>query len=195
MKKRILLPLLALVVLAGVVIGGKAWLDERERKAQYQARREMETRLEAVCESEGVAEAAAYPSARDLHPVLYVKQTTVGFRANFSGYRTPEGWGPQTLADAELVACIVEDQVELQRCSYTLEDGRKGTIIRVQYQTAVTLRAAQTGEVIAANEFTGGIPRECSDQETFKDNKLTRSLGGTRPDEAIAEWLRTYVEP
>lgn len=195
MKKRILFPLLAIAVLASVIIGGKEWLDKRERMAQYRAQREMETRLEAVCNGEGVPEAAAYPSTGDLHPIIYAKQTTVGFRANSFGYSTPTDWKPQTIADAELVACIVEDQVELQHCSYEVENGRKGTIIRVQYKAAVTLRAAQSGDVVAADEFTGGIPEECPVTTQFKDTKLTRYLGGTRPNEAIEEWLRTYVEP
>ena len=195
MRKRSLLSFLAFAVLTSVFWGGVEWLEKRKRRAQYQARYEMETRLAAVCAGEGVPEAAAYPSTSALHPILYVKQTTTGFSTDF-GYRTPEDWEPQRLEDAELVACIVEDQVERQRCSYTLEDGRKGTVVRVQYRVSVTLRAAQTGAIIATNEgLMGGPPPECQDTEQFQANRLTRYIGGSRPNEAIDEWLRTYVGP
>jgi len=195
-RKRILLSLLAVAVLAGVLIGGTAWLEKRQRKVQYQARREMETQLEAVCAGESVPGAAPYSQTPGLHRVLYVKQTPVGHRANFFSYRTPAPWEPETLTESELVACIVEQEVELQRCPYDLEDGRKSTIIRVQYQAVVTLRAAQSGAIIATSEvMTGGLPRECEKHEEFKATELTRYRGGARPNEAIDAWLKAYVEP
>jgi len=193
-NKRILIALISFVVLASIVVGGIIFMNDRKQKSKYAAQREMKTHLENVCNSVGIADATPYSEISGIHPLEYAKETAMGYLVD-RDYYTPLTWKPSTLGEAELVACIVEEDVELEQCSYELDTGSRGVLIRIQRQIVVTLRDAKTGGVVATSDLMmGDLPRECQVSEEFKAGELTQYVAGTRPGDAVDEWLKPYVE-
>ena len=167
-NKRVFIALAAIVAVAILVAGGILFIKDRGQKARYAAQREMKAQLENVCNSIGATEAASYSETSGLHPVAYAKETAMGYISD-RDYYAPLTWKPGTLDQAELVACIVEEDVELEQCAYELETGSRGVLVRVQRQIVVTLREAKTGAVVATSEvMLGDLPRECQASEGLK---------------------------
>jgi hypothetical protein len=149
-----------------------------------------------VCAGDGAGlpEAASYTQTSGLHPVEYVTKKVTGW-GYFSYYSTPKEWRTKEVAEVELVACIVEEQVVLERCPYSVVGGKDATVSRVQVKTVVTLHEAQTGKVVATSEaLEGGVPAKCKQSEEFSKGSTSKSNIGLRPSREVDEWLEQYVE-
>ena len=193
--KRMLTTFVALTPVAFVVVIGILWVSNRRQQAKVAARREMETQLANVCNGAGVADASPYDETSGIHPVVYASKTAIGYRVDGSGYYTPVELKSSAPADTELVACIVEERVVMDECPYELENGKRAVLIRQQRQVVATLREAQTGEVVATSEtLIGGDARKCGRTETFKGGALENYAVGARPDDALDEWVKPYVQ-
>jgi hypothetical protein len=182
----------AVLLIGGLVVGGYAVTQDWQSKARYEIKRA----LESVCEDDdtGVPEAAPYAQTSGLHPIMYVEKTAMGSWLSSYHYLPPSQWRPQEPADTELVACLEEEQVEIERCPYTLKSGDSATLVRLQWQTVVTLREAQTGKIVASNAIVGEPPRECQVSEQFEAGKLTEYIIGAKPEAEIEAWLEPYID-
>jgi hypothetical protein len=153
---------------------------------------ETET-LVKICASEGagVAEAAAYTQTSGMHPIVFARRS-INWTPDFD-YHNP--WNPSKLAEAQLVACIVQEGKTLEKCNYTLSGGKSGTVVRIQIQTVVTLREAQTGKVVAISPaLKGSLPAECSKSELFSGGETSKVFQGSAPVTETLDWLRPYVK-
>lgn len=180
----------AAILLLGVLVGGGYVVRQ-----ELQSRTSLKIRrgLENICADAGdrVSEVSPYTQTSGLHPVKYVEQTAFGWLLTTAPWK----WHPQELTDTELVACLAPERVEIERCPYTLKNGDVATLVRLQWQTIVTLREAQTGKIVAVSDnLMGGAPPECQKSQQFEDGKLTEYVIGTKPEEVIETWLKPYVE-
>ena len=149
-----------------------------------------------ICSGDGqaVSEEAAYSQTSGVHPVVLARGSAEGNWRVPRDHLRPE-WTPQTLPELELVACMQIDEVLIETCPYTLENSQKASIERLQYQTNVTLREAQTGVVIADTVLPGTIPAECSNEIRFEKNELTKKVYGVAAGIGqVSSWLQPYVE-
>ncbi len=188
----------AAILTFGLIFGGYIALrqvigDRTRSKARY----ETKHALEGVCVGDGasVPEAAAYAQTSGLHPVMYVEKSGLGNWLSSYNYHPPAGWLSEEPVDTELVACLEEEQVEIERCPYTLQNGDSAVLVRLQWRTVVTLREARTGKVVAASEtIAGEPPRACQESEQFTEGDLTEFISGERPEGGVEAWLEPYVE-
>ncbi|MCA9958255.1 MAG: hypothetical protein R3E31_01695 [Chloroflexota bacterium] len=183
---------LCVVAFAIMIISGLR--QDAELEANAEALRTLYDPVKPVCAGSGAAETAVYSDSAGVHPIAALLSSGVDtwyVRAS----DLPESWRPQTTADIQLVACMVNDSVLLESCSYTIEDGSTGTVERRQSRTTITLHAAQTGAVLDSTELLGSLPQECADEESFLEGQLTKTLsGGLVVNEEKVAWLQPYVE-
>ncbi len=191
-NKKIVFALIAVVVI-GLIVGGNAFMKDRAQRARYTAQRELADQLGNICSGTGAASSAAY-AASGQHPVIYAVDRPMGYTSD-AFYYTPLTWKANSLDEMQLVACITEEETELEQCSYDVSTGGKAVLIRAQYQVVVTLREAQTGAVVATSDvIKGDLPRECQVSEEFTAGELTQYVTGARPSDLIDEWLKPFVE-
>ncbi len=147
-----------------------------------------------VCDGQPVSEAAAYSQTSGVHPIVLLRGSADGnWRIPRDNLR-PE-WTPQTLPEVELVVCMQIDEVLIESCPYTLENGTKASVERFQYETSVTLREARTGAVVAETSLPGTMPAECGNQIRFEKNELTKEVYGVAAGMGqITPWIQPYVE-
>lgn len=162
-------------------------------------------RLEAyklleVCRSagEGVPEAAAYAQASGSHPIVYAygsQSRDYILVSEVDYFAPPVQWQPNEPAAAELVACIWTTEKTIEECPYTLSNGLKATVYRVQQQAVVRLRESQTGKMVATSDtMLGSVPDWCGESESFPTGSYSKTNRGKLPADAIHAWLRQYVE-
>jgi len=148
---------------------------------------------------------AGHPAAASYTPGSGPQRLVV-FRSNITGstdlstfyIRTedyPEAWRAAVVEEAALVACVGAGSYLIEECAYTLKDGATATLNRVQLTAVIRLYAARTGELVGQGEVPGPEPRACGETEKFGEGSLTATVTGEAvAPEAIAEWLREYVE-
>jgi hypothetical protein len=189
------------VVLMVLVATGCGSGEKAQREATKQAQAAWEEQvLEPVlpiCGGDGqaVSEATAYSQASGVHPAVLVRGSAEG-----GNWRVPRNhlrpeWTPQTLSEVELVACMQIDEILIESCPYTLENGQKASVERFQYQTIVTLREARTGTVVADTVLPGTMPAKCSNETRFEKNELIKEVYGVAAGIGqVSSWLEPYVE-
>jgi hypothetical protein len=135
----------------------------------------------AVCQGQGVSNAASYAGGPGPHPILFLQE---GKRVSNIG--APKGWPATSAENTELVACVGRsEKYVLETCHYA----GAPEIKRYGYKQAIQLFAAQTGELIAADTVHGGAPRACKQVE----ERSVKSLTGDQVN--LWDWLEKYVEP
>jgi sugar lactone lactonase YvrE len=103
----------------------------------------------------GVATAAEYNPADDVHPLRIYSQGSIKHAWNTL---LPHTWIPQSVGDTQLVACVSDDYEEvIQTCNYN----PSGTFRRYQHFVDITMMAAQTGEILATFQTGGSAPENC----------------------------------
>jgi hypothetical protein len=191
------LGILAALLIASLVVAGCGSAPTPTPKPKYElppkiSHAEKSTLIE-ICAGEGagVPEAAPYSQTSGTHPVVYGR-SGLGWKPD-NDYSNP--WEPKELAEAELVACIVQEAETVEKCPYTLGNGQAATVSRIQLQTTVTLREAQTGKVVATSPtMKGSLPKECKESEQFSSGKTSKVVQGSEPISDVNAWLRQYVE-
>lgn len=142
--------------------------------------------LAPVCEGGAVAEAALYTGGEGLHPVVLLDGS--GDSHRWTG-QVPSEWWPESVGTTELVVCVGEEQeVLIETCPYI----GGPPIDRYQYVIHVELVAAQTGEMIAADDISGDAPRQCRQSEPVE---LVRLEGSHVAFSDVRDWLTPYVSP
>ncbi len=100
----------------------------------------------------------------------------------------PADWWPNSEQDVELVACLDKERVSrIQRCSYS----GGSDIERFRLTVDVTLREAQTGNIVASMSFYGSSPRQC---KLVEDESTTRLVGGHVQVSDVMNWLESFVK-
>ena len=154
--------------------------------------------LKALCtgQSGGVSQAAAYTPGAGVHPVVAFRSLTAGTFFRDSRVGTGD-WSPQTIGQAQLVACMEDTTVTVESCPYKSQTaGTTSTLDRLQNQVKVRLVSAKTGQVVGTQTLKGGEPRECQDKETFASGASKASVSGdaVTPSQ-IQSWLQPFVKP
>jgi hypothetical protein len=193
MNKKQIFVVIVVVVL--VLVAGGWGLYEYQRKAKLAEERA----IERVCDGRRMPDAATYNAGAGVHPLVFVEVGNFLNQMDSYTYTTPDEWRFKKIKELEMVVCIEEDDVgkEIQTCSYTLENGKKFNLVRVQRVTTVRLVAAQTGEVIAvSDEILGDMPAECAETISVKESEGSGQLKkGRRPSrDEIVEWVKAYAE-
>jgi hypothetical protein len=186
-----------LIVIASAGCGSSE-KSQREATKQTQAAWEEQVLKPVlpVCRGDGqsVSQAAAYSQTSGVHPSVLGRGDAEG------NWRVPRDrlrpeWTPQTLPELELVVCMRIDEVLIESCPYTLENGRKASVERLKYQTNITLREAKTGVVVADTVLPGTMPAECSGETRFEEDELTKKVYGVAAGIGqVSSWLQPYVE-
>jgi hypothetical protein len=99
----------------------------------------------------------------------------------------PVDWRPPAPEQVQLVACLEEQQIELERCQYT----GGSDLVRYRRQLSVSLREAHTGDLVAEDTFEGSNPRQCP---STKPSNLRQLLGNPVALDEVLTWLNEYVE-
>jgi hypothetical protein len=200
--------LLAAVILGGVllcsglILGGLALegAAEAPAKATQQASFDSVKPLKELCAGgAGNPAAASYTPGAGPHRLVVFRSNIAGSTDLSTFYiRTedyPEAWRAAVLEEAALVACVSTGSSIVEECAYTLQDNKAATLQRVQLTAQIKLYAARTGELVAQGELAGTEPRACGDTEQFVGDLLVATVTGEAvTPEAIAEWLREYVQ-
>ncbi len=185
------------LILGGLALEGAA---QAPAKATQQASFESVKPLKELCAgAAGNTAAASYAPGSGPHRLVVLRSNIAG-STDLSTYyiRTedyPEAWRAAVIEEAALVACVGTGSYLIEECAYTLKDGATATLNRVQLTAVIRLYAARTGELIGQGEVPGPEPRACGETEKFAEGSFTATVTGEAVSpEAIAEWLREYVE-
>jgi hypothetical protein len=152
--------------------------------------------LAEVCYGGTVENAAPYSEEPGIHPAMGVGSYSSGADPSPRPYVVPKKALPETLQETELVVCLGdEEEVLLDRCAYTDDEGNKiGILDLYGFERKVTLIEAKTGETVAQEIIEGKAPQECLDTEAFPKDKDTMERKGSHvSDDDIEEWVRPYV--
>ncbi|MBN1966181.1 MAG: pentapeptide repeat-containing protein [Anaerolineae bacterium] len=139
----------------------------------------------AVCQGMGQATAHSYDADSDAwHPLVLLGETGDDHAWTDS---LPSEWEPIATRFAELVACTTEtEEVTVETCRYV----GGPPITRYQYRVTITLRAAQTGEILETETVSGSRPSGCP--QTAPTSQ-TRIDGGPVSFELAQGWLGELV--
>lgn len=151
------------------------------------------TDLAGVCDGTGATETTPYTRTAGLHPIVYANTAGKAWSAPTYGYVPPSEWKPKELSKVELVACVKESTVNVQRCSYTLSSGQVATLDRVRVDFSVTLRETQTGKVVGQKAFTGKSPDPCPATTKFAPGTTSQTYRGAPASADLETWLKRYV--
>jgi hypothetical protein len=156
----------------GVVVGGWFWARGQVGP--------IGRSVAAACEGKGVPEAGAFSRQRPGPYHIYLLDEEGG-RSSYTG--TSADWSADTVEDTELVACINDELVLIQTCSYTggarLE--RKKNVLHVR------VVVARTGHKIGSFDLTD-VPGRCPQANP------PSSLDGEVAFETLSEKLQPYSE-
>lgn len=149
---------------------------------------EIVAALKPASEGRGVSEAAAYDKNRaGIHPIVFFSSKDQDGWNN----SLPVSWRPLHVSQAELVAVIRYNNVEVEKARYI----GKGTgiffVSRMRVDTEVTLREALTGRSIVSNTFRGGEPPKLPQS---LPSGTTAVYGPSVAYETVLAWLKSFVE-
>ena len=155
--------------------------------------------LSSVCGGQGVPEAAPYSSELPISPIVLLKLEGPDARhgVNFPiSYLVPQPWWPDSLAQAELVACLFDEEILLQRCEYEGENAGSPfnvALERFRRDRTLTLHEARTGERLASHFFGGSAPQGCPDEFLGVGEAVLQFTGDTASVADLMDWLRPFV--
>ncbi len=143
-----------------------------------------------VCSGEGIPSAAGYiPSAAGYHPISLIY--TFG-GSSLADDQYPAGWLPKDETELQLVGCLNENWLTVETCQYS---GDLSTI-RQQHQVIVTVKAAQSGQLVKTIVVNGDLPPICSSTAQFKPGTTRTFIGGNAVSlQSIFEQLTPLVIP
>lgn len=146
----------AVAGLVAGLAGGGMWLGVEAAVPTHLPNAELVSALGSSCSGDAVPGAGAFNAAGN-HVVIL---DAGGRQSSWSG-RGPLAWKPDSLADAELVACIADEEtVREEVCEYTAA----APIVRYRSERDVTVAEAVSGRVVA--RFTvSDSPRRCATSE------------------------------
>jgi hypothetical protein len=155
---------------------------EAELLAAQNARLALRQQLPQVCN--GVPAPSTAPYTGNTVVIAY---NTVSLRVHPQNNALGE-FTSSELENINLVACIEAEEIsQIQECFYN-----GPSIFRFARTANVTLRIAQTGEVLVSGVLFGPAPRECRQSEPYN---LTRLTGGAMEGTELVRWLPIFVHP
>jgi hypothetical protein len=162
----------------------------KTKAERTEGRAEVFMRFQKLCvRGTGVGNGAAFvPGAT---PRILQFRRGAGLDAKWTpNYNTPPEWQRGSTGDIALVACVETTTNLLESCSFS-SGSTRFNLSREQYVTTLTLRAAQSGEAILTEEWTGSEPRNCPKSATI----TSKSIRGTlTPRETLYQRVNTFVK-
>ena len=157
--------------------------------------------FDTVCKGEGLPKGMAYDSAQTgIQRITVMSDSTIG--AQYDDYsphymsNAPEEWFPQVVdgtysyADVPLTGCIHRTSTtQVDACEF--EDDYTLIVYEATYE--VSVRATQTGEVIAQETMTA--PAECPTMHMFTDGEYEEDYFAVIDDQTIQNFIEPYVTP
>jgi hypothetical protein len=145
--------------------------------------------LQPAAQGNGVSEAAAYDQSKPgIHPIVIVAPSKDQDEWNSS---LPVSWLPSNVSQAELVALVTYNEVEIERAHY-FGKGINVWVSRIRIDTTVIIREAQTGQTVSSYVFEGSEPPSLPKRLSVGTTAL---YGTSVAYETVQIWLKTYVEP
>ena len=191
--------LVFLCICSFAVLVAVGFLAEREQQqfAEFEP-------LKSICHSAednaGSPDATLYDPASALSPIIVLHQEDDDF--SYRNGRYADTWRPDSLAAAQLVACVSEEQTEtLQTCDY-FDTDLSGNLVceasyveRRQYSRTELLYSANGGKLIAKENLAGTVPDPCGDEVFFdEDGEIIYEDGTAVSDDDVANWLLSFFE-
>ncbi|MFC1629692.1 hypothetical protein ACFL11_00480 [Patescibacteria group bacterium] len=138
-----------------------------------------------ACENVSGEAMTTYKDGPGPHPIVL-------FDSSGNGHQClddfPNEWLPESVSAVELVACPQkEGEIKIQTCRYT-----GSSLTRHRRTLELTLREANTSNVIATIILYGSYPPDCS---PVKSSRFTASYGSQVSCDQLQEWLEEYVVP
>jgi formylglycine-generating enzyme required for sulfatase activity len=139
-----------------------------------QPKKDIINAAEKICRyGTGFPGVAKYTAKGDFHPLVLFPDM----------YTYPQEVRPESLNELELVACIDESEETIGRREYTVDSLGEYYCLNIVQLVTITIRAAQTGEVVHEYEIRGPIPtNSCGLSETFLVGQKTIRRRGGDPD-------------
>ncbi|MDD1659630.1 MAG: hypothetical protein LUQ62_00295 [Methanomicrobiales archaeon] len=176
--------LLIFSIMLGVCGTGCLQSEEERERANM---KKIEEAMSSVCQGQGVAEAATYTKTSGLHPIIV--------DADFAPFDYREEWLPKSIAETQLVACVVgynrfwENYSTCGGYSRNLYKGPYYTVLSQRHYMNAQLREAKTGKLIQEIKIYGDPPRCPVSIESTED--IVR--GDCVTDDQINNVLQSYV--
>lgn len=151
---------------------------------------------EALCKEGKVNEKAGEPKGK--RPIMQVIA-----RDNDNGGKLyiPLVWEglprPETIADLQLVVCIVEDDHWSSKCDYEVSGGGGGTYTIDLYKRSekLTVLDAKTGTKLGEQDFEGEAPSDKCDTSIKQSAPGHTKVHGSAPSQKDeTDFLRKFVE-
>ena len=144
--------------------------------AAEQSEKDINTAAEKICGyGIGFPGAAKYIAKRDFHPLVLFPDK----------YTYPQEVRPDSLNELEIVACIDESEHITSH-----EYGVEYYCLDIVQLTMITIRAAQTGDILHEFEIRGSEPTTpCGNIETFPTGTKTIKRTGGSPDFTLL-WIK-----
>lgn len=143
-----------------------------------------------VCDSKPLSESRMYSNTAGTHPIIVING-----KKDVDENEYPAGWYPTDVQDTELIACIENTSWEsIETCEYF--GTSISTIARLQHKMVITVKIAQTAEIIDTITITGGLPDACPKTALFDSNGESRRYYGDEVQfRQVMENLRSFVTP
>lgn len=170
------------------ILGGGAWYgisridaSERERHAE-QAYIAVEDRLQAACAGASIDEAAPLAElGHGIRKVLFLTKWDANNRPR--AWVPDERWKPDSVADAQLVGCLVTGSEVVETCA----EGNR--VRRLRLKIDARLLEARTGKLMSETVTHGGLPPACA----TAGDRSTDLEGAPPEDDEILRWARPFV--
>lgn len=141
--------------------------------ATKQSEKDIIPAAENICGGKGFPGASKYIAKRAFHPLVLFPDK----------YTYPQEVRPDSLNELEIVACIDESKETISRQQYMVASPGEYYCLNIVQLVTITIRAAQTGEVVHEYEIRGPRPKNpCGISETFPSGLKTISKTGGAPD-------------
>ncbi|NEO87251.1 MAG: hypothetical protein F6J87_23770 [Spirulina sp. SIO3F2] len=148
--------------------------------------------LQAACDGEGLAEAAAYdPDATN--PSIVALASHKGKTKVQGQYLAEDVTPAKTVAEAQLVACInFKEPTVVEKCTYI--GAGASSIRRMGRKAEVKLVAAQTGQVLKTGLLLKE-PETCPQSATFSQGQTDKTLNVDLKEfkDTLVAWIPTAI--
>lgn len=164
--------------------------EVEEVEEEEEAGPSLEELVASVCSGQGVPEAAAYDiNEPGPHPVVVIYTDGTAHSWN---EELQEDWKAQDITSVELVICIEPWVQEVEECEYTDNSGASFVVTRRNFWVNYSISAAQTGEEIDSDMWSGIDADKCP----LEIASSTNYIDGEEPRiTSLVKRIQDIVEP
>jgi uncharacterized protein YjbI with pentapeptide repeats len=154
---------------------------------RLESRKSINEHLGSVCAATGIGvpESHQYSPSDEFHPIIILK--TDGSEHEWADKSPFTLYEPMALRFTELVACIKQEDVLIQSCSYTA-----GHMNTYQNKVEVKLRDSRSANIVETKVFLGSLPGKCP---SAKEPGESSKSGSQVSSSEVATWLQSFIHP